>query len=249
LPGRRPAGRFKAEFWSMRTAASILILVALAAPASAQQSEADRLSACIAKIETAPAEAYEDALAWMGVGARPGARHCAALALVALGQEAEGAARLEALANAKDGGTLEARAVYLAQSGNAWLLAGAPEAAVTTLSNAIKLAPQDAGLRIDRARAQLILKKWAEAGKDLDAAIELSPGDAEAHTLRAQALKEMGRLDEAWADVQAALKIDPNAEGALLLRGQVREAMRLAGQADPAGAAPEPAVRPRIVGQ
>jgi tetratricopeptide (TPR) repeat protein len=207
---------------------------ALAVPAAAaQQSESVRLQACIEKIDRDAEAAYQDGLAWMAAGNRPAARHCTALALIALGQEAEGAARLEQLANAPDGGSLEERGIYLAQSGNAWLLARMPDAAVVTLTNAMKLRPSDGELRKDRARAHIALKKWNDAGADLDASIELSPGDAEAHRLRAFALLQLERFDDAWKDAEAALRISPRDVDAAVLRGDIREAMRKKGLADP----------------
>jgi tetratricopeptide (TPR) repeat protein len=214
----------------------LLALVLAASPAAfAQKSESDRLAACIDKIDRDAEEAYQDGLNWLAAGNRPAARQCTAMALIALGQEAEGAARLEALANAPDGGSLDQRGVYLAQSGNAWLLAKMPDAAVVTLTNAMKLRPRDGELRKDRARAYIALKKWQEAGKDLDASIELSPGDAEAMRLRAYTLLKMERYQDAWTDVEAALKQAPKDVDAAVLRGDIREAMREKGLPDPAG--------------
>jgi tetratricopeptide (TPR) repeat protein len=234
----------------IETALLLLLPFAGGQSGSAQAAETARHRACIEKIEANPEQAYEAALAWMGEGGRPGARHCTALALVALGHEDEGAARLEQLANDKDAGTLKQRGVYLGQAGNAWLLAGAPEAAIVTLTNALKLAPQDAGLRVDRARAQMVLKKWKEAGQDLDAANELSPGDGLTLFLRAKALKEMGRLQEALGDIEEARKSDPDNVDMLVLRGDIREAMRVAGVAETPSSRPpgEEVVRPRVVG-
>lgn len=230
------------------TALMLLLPFAGGQSGSAQAAETARLRACAAQIETAPEKAYEAGLAWMGEGGRPAARYCTALALVALGQEGEGAARLEQLANDKDAGGLEQRALYLTQAGNAWLLAGAPEAAIVTLTNAIKLAPKDAGLRADRARAHMVLKKWKDAGQDLDAANELAPGEAQTLFLRAKALKEMGRLNEAWTDIEAARTADPKNVDMLVLRGDIREAMRLAGVTERSPEADEQVVRPRIIG-
>jgi tetratricopeptide (TPR) repeat protein len=206
-----------------------------AGPASASQAEAARLNACIETIASDPEAAYEDGVNWLGLGARPAARQCVALALIALGQEEEGAARLEELANAADAGSLDARAVYLAQAGNAWLVAGAPEAAIVTLTNAIKLSPRDAALRVDRARAHMTMKAWDRAGADLDGALELSPGDGEALHLRAHALLEAGRLEDAWLDVKLAMRARPADVDLLVLRGRVREAMRAKGLPDPEG--------------
>lgn len=207
--------------------------VASATAVAQSQSPQARLNACIAKIDTDAEEAYEDALAWLNFGAPYQARYCAALALIGLEQYAEGAIRLEELANADDGGSLDARRVYLTQAGNAWLLAAAPDAALVAFGNALKLAPRDAELRKDIGRAHLLNKDWEQAGKAFDEAIELSTGDAEALTLRGRALLEMGRLSDAWADVQAALGLDPASVDAVVLRGDIREAMHREGLPDP----------------
>tara|TARA_R110001599_G_scaffold1980_4_gene10343 strand:- start:11561 stop:12235 length:675 start_codon:yes stop_codon:yes gene_type:complete len=191
------------------------------------QTEATRLNACIAHIDENAEEAYEDALAWSFEGNRPGARQCVALSLIALGQEAEGAARLEELANATDGGTLEQRALYLTQAGNAWLVAGAPEAAIVTLSNALKIIPNDPNLLVDRASAHIMLDQWTHAISDLDAALESSPGFGTAHHLRAEARLNTGDLDLALSDVKAAMTAEPDNIDTLVLRGRVREAIRL----------------------
>ena len=214
--------------------ALVLLTPLLAMQANGQsQSPGVRLAACTAKIETDPEGAYEDALAWMNIGSPPQARQCAAMALIGLKQYAEGAIRLEELANADDGGSLDARRVYLTQAGNAWLLAAAPEAALVTLNNALKLAPRDAALRKDIGRAHLLMKSWDLAGKSFDEAIELSPGDAEALMLRGRALLEMDRLEDAWQDVVASMAADPTSVDTVLLRGDVREAMRRKGMPDP----------------
>jgi len=236
----------------MRLVLSAAFFLAAIPAATAQQSENARLQACIQKIDTAPREAYDDGLAWIGMGARPAARQCTALALIALGQEAEGASRLEQLANDKDAGSLEQRATYLAQAGNAWMLAKMPDAAILTLTNAMKLRPTDGELHKDRARAYVMLGKWQEAGKDLDAAIEYSAGDAEALRLRAYSLYKMDRLEDAWDDVEKAIKQSPGDTQTALLRGDIREAMRKKGLVDPAGKAeknePASSESPKVVG-
>jgi tetratricopeptide (TPR) repeat protein len=231
----------------MRFIAVLAIGLAAASPAMAQDNEAQRLRDCIARIDTDAAAAYQDALTWMGKGNRPASRHCAALALIAMGQPAQGAARLEELANAADAGTLEARAIYLAQSGNAWIVAKNPEAAIVTLTNAIKLSAGDAALYKDRARASLILKQWDDAGEDLNTAVKLSPGDGEAFRLRALALLKLERYQDAWEDVELALKYSPKDVDAVVLRGDIREAMRKKGMNDPAGLDDTPEVRSPVV--
>jgi tetratricopeptide (TPR) repeat protein len=212
-------------------ASSLVALTQVAWTQTADESR--RLSACVEKIESDPSGAYEDGLQWMSFGSRPAARHCVALALIALEQPAEGAARLEQLANAPDAGGLEPRILYLSQAGNAWILAGAPEAALVTLGNAIRLSPKDAALRSDRARAHMLLKQWTEAGVDLDSAIQLSPGDASALAMRAQVLFQLDRLDDAWRDAEAARALDPKNIDTLVLRGRIRDAIQSRGLPDP----------------
>ena len=215
---------------SILAVAISLLPVSQSAIAEIEQAEQARLNKCIRLTEEDPEAAYEESLRWLGEGARPQARHCNALALIGLGNYKEGAARLEELANAPDAGTLTDRALYLAQSGNAWMTAGYPEAAATTLSNAIKLIPRDGDLYVDRAAAYLALKRWHEAIADLDVALDSQPDNVEALQLRARAWLNLEEYDKAEADMQAALALDGKNIDTLVLRGDIREAKRLAGQ-------------------
>lgn len=190
-------------------------------------AEAARLEACVAKIERAPEEAYEDGLAWTFEGNRPGARQCTALALIALGNVEEGAVRLENLSMASDGGTMEQRAVYLSQAGNAWLQIGAAEAAAVSFSEALRLAPGENDLLLDRATSYMLIDKWDEALVDLNTAIANAPGDAIAHQMRAEVHLNKDALDLALKDVETSMAADPKNIDTLLVRGRVREAMRI----------------------
>jgi tetratricopeptide (TPR) repeat protein len=210
--------------------AATLVSLALMQQSAGDQiaaQEAARLDACLARIETDPDNAYEDGLAWSYQGNRPGARQCTALALIALGHPEEGAARLQSLANATDGGTMEQRAAYLSQAGNAWIQAEDPEAALVAFDGAIKIAPDAPELLMDRATAHLLLEHYDEAIEDLDAALRYTPGLGEAHQLRGQAWLEKGDPDKAMLDVKAAMDADPENVATLVLRGRVREALRI----------------------
>ncbi len=198
----------------------------------ARAGEQERLAACLEKTQSAPEEAYEDGLAWMAEANRPLARHCTAIALIELGKFAEGAARLEALANASDGGLIEQRAVYLAQSGNAWLLARKYEAAELTLTNAIRLAPTQNELYKDRARARLVLENWLGADEDLTQSLRLKANDVDALNMRARARLSLGDSSMAYQDVQIARELEPENIDTLVLRGEVREALRKSGELD-----------------
>ncbi|HEV7689335.1 MAG TPA: tetratricopeptide repeat protein [Hyphomonadaceae bacterium] len=226
--------------------------MAPSALAQAAPSEVDRHKACIIKIDTDAKGAYEDALQWMTAsGDRPAARHCAALALIELGQPAEGAIRLEDLANAGDSGSIDERGVYLAQAGNAWLIARNADAAIVALTNAMKLKQNDSELLKDRARAFIMKKEWEDAGADLNAANNLAPRDDEALRLRAGVLKELKRYDEAWGDISTATAIAPTEVKNVVVRGDIRVAIAKAGLPDPidkAVSSQPDIVRPNIVG-
>ncbi|MFN4225401.1 MAG: tetratricopeptide repeat protein [Hyphomonas sp.] len=206
--------------------ASVLLLQSIGADLA--RGEAERLEACVAKIETNPEEAYEDGLAWTQQGNRPAARQCTALALIGLGQYETGATRLTQLARASDAGSMEQRALYLTQAGHAWMQAGAPEAAIVLFSDALKLAPGTADLLLDRATAYVVTGQWDEALADLDLLLANLPGDVAGLQLRAEVHLNRKNLTQAKKDVDAALAADPKNIDTLLVRGRVREAIRIA---------------------
>jgi tetratricopeptide (TPR) repeat protein len=58
---------------------------------------------------------------------------------------------------------------------------GQLEAAVTNYSEAIKLNPGDAKLRVEAGQSLLLLGNYADAAHQLAEAVRLTPGSAEAH--------------------------------------------------------------------
>jgi len=213
------------------TAAAFSLALLQSAGERLAMTEQDRLEACMAKIETDPEDAYEDGLAWTYQGNRPGARQCTAMALIALGHAAEGADRLQSLAKATDGGTLEQRAAYLSQAGNAWIQAEDPDAALEAFTGALKIAPDAPELLLDRASAHMLLTQYDEAIEDLDAVILRVPGHGDALQMRGEAWLAKGDPDKAMADVLLAMEADPENVDTLVLRGRVREALRLQDEA------------------
>lgn len=210
----------------MSLLASALISLLQLTGVEAAQTEQSRLTSCIERLETDPEGAYEDGLAWSFEGNRPGARYCTALALIALDQPGEGAARLESLANATDSGSLAERAIYLAQAGNAWINAGAPEAAIVAFTNALKLTPRDTDLMKDRASAHMLLEDWGNAQTDLDTVILSQTSDAEALRMRANVHRNLKNLQSALTDIKASMSADPQNINTLVLRGEIREEIR-----------------------
>ncbi len=202
----------------------------LAAPAFSAQNNSDqaqRYDICLSKAHSAPSEAYEDALIWRAEDGSAPARHCLAVALLALGALADGADKLESLANAPDLERPQLRPSLLAQSGEAWMQAGHPQDAVRVYSEAIKSYPDDADNLIGRAIALQKLEKPDLARRDLDAALLRRPDDPLALRLRAQLRLDAGDLAGAQQDINRALAKTPNSVETLLVRGRIREARRL----------------------
>jgi len=198
-----------------------------AAWAQAPQVDADarqRYATCVAGVEVDPEAAFEEAIGWRSLGGGAPARHCAALALLALGAEEEAASRLEALALRPDAGGADARAAILAQAANAWMLAEAPDAALESLAAALELAPNSSELHRDAARAHALKRDWAAAAHALNEALARDPRSSAAHALMARAKWELGEAEAAREHVRKALAFDPENLDALVVRGELRQA-------------------------
>ncbi|MGE3303197.1 MAG: hypothetical protein AB7M12_08790 [Hyphomonadaceae bacterium] len=209
---------------------AVLIAQALAAaaphPSAGLQADAARLQACVAKVDVKPDEAYEDAMAWVNESHVREARVCQALALIALKRIEQGALLLEQLADSADGGQPGQRANTYSQAGNARLLAYQPKEAIEDFGHALKYAPSEADLFIDRARAHAMLGDWRNAEIDLTHALDARPGDVLALRLRAEARLQQNVLDLAEKDAADAVRLAPKDVDALLVQGRVREARR-----------------------
>lgn len=204
--------------------AAALALLATVHPGLAQQprSDSDEYARCMRLARTQATEAFETATAWEGRGGGLPARHCAAVALLTLGQPAEAAIRLERLATGARGDAVRVRVELLSQAAQAWLAAGMAERAHAVLTQAVKIAPDDADLWIDRSIVLATAKNYWEAIDDLNRAIELAPRRANPLVLRATAYRWVGSLELADEDLARALSLDPRSADALLERGILR---------------------------
>lgn len=199
-------------------------LLAAGAPTAGMIADRAKMEACIAKIDQKPEDAYEDALAWATETHVREARMCQALALIAMKNVDAGARLLEALAISADGGADADRASVFWQAGNARLLNLQGAEAVEDFTQALKHAPNEPDLLIDRARSYWLTEEWRKAEEDLSAALDKRPNDSLILRLRATARLKLGVLDLAERDAEAAVKANPQDVDALLVRGQVREA-------------------------
>lgn len=199
-------------------------LFAAGAPTAGMVADRARMEACVAKIDQKPEDAYEDALAWANETHVREARMCQALALIAMKNVEAGARLLEALAISADGGADADRASVFRQAGNARLLNLQGAEAIEDFTKALKYAPNEPDLLIDRARAYWLVEDWRKAEEDLSAALDKRPNDSLILRLRATARLKLNVLDLAERDAEAAVKANPQDVDALLVRGQVREA-------------------------
>ncbi len=199
-----------------------LLLVGLPAAAQQRGGSNDEYARCMRQARTQATDAFETATAWEGRGGGLQARHCAAVALMTLGQPAEAAIRLERLATTAQGDAARVRVELLSQSAQAWLAARMPERAHAVLSQAVRIAPDDADLWIDRSIVLATAKNYWEAIDDLNRAIELAPRRADPLVLRATAYRWVGSLELAEDDLARAISLDPRSADALLERGVVR---------------------------
>lgn len=178
---------------------------------------------CFGLLRTDPEAARFFADGWEAAGGGDDARHCAALALLALNETADGADRLEDLAR-RSGADPATRAALFAEAGNAWMLADDADRAYGAATVALTLAPDDPALAVDRAAALAAMRRYAEALEDLDRAVVLDPSHSDSWALRATAQRQLGRIEAAEGDVAKALALAPDDADALLERAALRRA-------------------------
>lgn len=213
-----------------RRPATFIVFAALAAaPApAAELDHAAEYRACMALAAENPDEAFEKALVWSDLGGGDAARHCAAKALMGLGQHDEAARRFEALAQ-----EIMAEPAFKAQilghAAQAWLMGGQTERAHEVLVAALKLNPGDVDLLVDRAVVLATKEKYQDAIDDLDRALAGDPSRTQVFVFRASARRRLGDVEGAEADVERALALDVNHPDGLVERGILR---RLRGDDD-----------------
>jgi tetratricopeptide (TPR) repeat protein len=188
-------------------------------PRLADGPEMDR---CMDLIRSDPETALAHGRAWEPQDQGDGARHCQALALLALGEARQAATRLEALGRTARAGVV-ARAAAFAQATQAWLMDGDANRAVASATLALTLDPGDAASYTDRALALGLLGRFADALADLDSALRLEPTRVEALVFRAAGRRRLEQRQAALQDVSAALALDPDHPEALLERGILRQ--------------------------
>lgn len=189
---------------------------------SAEYANAREYADCMALASRAPEDALGSAETWEQRGGGDAARHCAAVALFGMGKFAEAAERLEQLGRSLPAERADLAAEVLGQAGMAWQSAGLYERALAAQTAALKLAPDNVALLVDRSTTQFFLGKCWEAIDDLNEANERAPDRPDILVLRASAYRCVGSLELAREDVDRALELKPDDPEALLERGTLR---------------------------
>ncbi|HTW27068.1 MAG TPA: tetratricopeptide repeat protein [Acetobacteraceae bacterium] len=177
---------------------------------------------CLDMLGSDPAGANDLAESWEATGGGDGAKHCRALAQIALGDPATGAAMLEALGGSSTAAGAARAAIY-GQATQAWIMAGDANRAYGSATLALSLSPDDPELLIDRAIAAAQLEQFAEATDDLTRALALDPRRPDALVYRAAAWRHLDQPARAEADIDRAIALDPGNADALLERGILRQ--------------------------
>ena len=192
--------------------------------------DAPEYERCLQMLDEDPEGARTLSDSWAMQGGGEGAAHCAALAMLSLGEAERAAEALERIATRSQAG-IAARAAVFGQAGAAWIAAGRPARAHAALSLALALTPADPELLTERAMASLALDRPTDALADADLVVVAEPSLTEAWIIRASALRRLERLPPAAESVSQALRLDSDNVEALLERGIIRQA-----QGDAAGA-------------
>lgn len=184
--------------------------------------DAPEFDQCVRMLDEDPEGARSLADAWAMRGGGEGAAHCAALAMLSLGDAERAAEALERIATRSEAG-IAARAAVLGQAGEAWIAAGRPQRAHAALTLALALTPANPALLTERAMAALALDRPAEALADVERAVAADATVAEAWVLKASALRRLDRVAPAADAVAQALRLDAENVEALLERGIIRQ--------------------------
>lgn len=199
-------------------AVKLALALAFATPAAAVETYDD----CIAMIETDPDRAQREAGDWSRYGTGgAAARHCYALALLAIGAPDRAVDELIGAATEETGLPDSARADLLVQAGELLIDTNDLLTAAVVAEQAVRLAPRGASALGLRGAVHAANGDLAAAIRDLDEA--LTRGGAEPRYLlrRAAAYRRQGNLIAARDDASYATELSPDSAEAWLERGRI----------------------------
>lgn len=197
-------------------------LALVAGPAQAVED----YDACLDLIGSDAARAEREAGEWARFGGGPAARHCYALALVAIGAQSRGIDELLGIASEEPDLEPDARADILVQAGDLLIDEGNAVTAGIVAEQALRIDPRNPSAFVLRAKLKLGANDVRAAVRDLDSALARQPGDARFLALRASAHRRLGQHIEARDDASFATESDPGDASAWLERGRAEAALK-----------------------
>lgn len=186
----------------------------------------DDYDVCLDLIGSDPTRAEREAGEWARYGGGAAARHCYALALIAIGAQSRGIDELLGIAAEEPDLEPDARADVLAQAGDLLLEEGDRLTANIVVEQALRLDARNAASLSLRARLKLDSGDVRAAVRDLDEALKRNPASPRFLALRASAYRRLGRHIEGRDDAAFATEAAPNDPSAWLERGRNEAALK-----------------------
>ena len=203
-----------------------VILAAMAAAFGQPAMAVDDYDDCIVLVASDPSGAEREAGEWARFGGGAPARHCYALALIAVGAPLRAADELIGIAQEEPELTDAARADILVQAGELLVDADSPLTAMLVAEEAVRLSksrPDALGLR---AAIHLSEGRVRAALADLNLALERGGPDARLLLRRASAYRRLGDGVAARDDASYAVELLPDRADAWLERGRADAMLR-----------------------
>jgi tetratricopeptide (TPR) repeat protein len=203
----------------------LLLALAAATPPAAPTADAARFEACVALVDSDPAQAIDRASTWQIQGGGVLARQCLGMAYGEQKRWASAATAFEGAARLAET-TGDGRAAILwVQAGNAALAANDPAKARNFLDAALArgqlIGDASGEAHLDRARALAAIGDLKGARADLDIAVKDVPADPLAWLLSATLARKMEDLPRATADIAEAAKRSPDDSSVALEAGNI----------------------------
>ena len=210
----------------LRALLGLSVVAMASAPASGPAWAVDDYDVCLEMIQTDPARAEREAGDWARYGGGAPARHCYALALIAIGAQSRAIDELLGIAAEEPDLEEPARADILIQAGEMLYDEGDQITATVVAEQALRLDTRNPGALALRARVKLDSGDVRAALRDLEDALKVRPGTARFLALRASAHRRIGRHLEARDDASFATEQAPKDASAWLERGRAEAALK-----------------------
>lgn len=218
------------------TAAPVVAAAPISPAATAQQevqfTQSPAYKECAALASSNPLAAEQKANEWLKVDDGIGPHHCRAMAFYGQRRFEEAAQELSFVRSRIAASNVVLRSYVTKQTAKAWMDAGRPDAAISSLGEQIldmsavrgdnaNVSQLTSELLHERAKLRITYGQPAEAVKDLDHAVSLTPTNEEVLLARATAFMQLNDSSLALQDVASVLKLNPANSKAQELKRQL----------------------------